>query len=149
MSTRINLHFIEAVLSELSDDEEYILTRLMGWVVFKTPRGWSIPMDAIIDTGAHTSILPKSIWKSIRAKKTGTFDIQGISSKTECRVPCDVGKITAQFIDESGNVSKELKMTAFLALTDEVPLIIGFKDILSEFNVCFNRKKNIAFLDES
>lgn len=148
MSTRINLHFIEAVLSELSDEEEYLLTRLMGWVVFKTARGWSTPMDAIIDTGAHTSILPQSIWKSIKVKKTGTFDIQGISSKTECRVPCDVGQITAQFIDESGNTSKELKMTAFLALTDEVPLIIGFKDILSEFKVCFNRKKNIAFLDE-
>jgi len=39
-------------------------------------------------------------------------------------------------------------MTAFLALTDEVPLIIGFKDNLSEFMVCFNRKKDIAFLDE-
>jgi hypothetical protein len=148
MSTRINLHFIEAVLSELSNDEEYLLTRLMGWIVFKTARGWSAPMDAIIDTGAHTSIIPKSIWKGIRTKKTGTFDIQGISSRAECRVPCDVGKITAQFIDESGNASKELKMTAFLALTDEVPLIIGFKDILSEFNVCFNRKKDIAFLDE-
>ncbi len=148
MSTRINLHFIEAVLSELSEDEEYLLTRLMGWVVFKTPRGWSTPMDAIIDTGAHTSILPKSIWKGIKTKKTGSYDIQGISSKTECRIPCDVGQITAQFIDESGSISKELKITAFLALTDEVPLIIGFKDILSEFKVCFNRKKNIAFLDE-
>jgi len=148
MSTRINLHFIEAILSELSDDEEYLLTRLMGWVVFKTARGWSIPMDAIIDTGAHTSILPKSIWKVIRTKKTGSFDIQGISSKKECRVPCGVGQITAQFIDELGNTSKELKITAFLALTDEVPLIIGFKDILSEFKACFNQKKDIAFLEE-
>jgi len=93
MSTKINLHFIDAVLSELSDDEEYILTRLMGWIVFKTPRGWSTPMDAIIDTGAHTSILPKSIWKSIKIKKIGSYDI------------------------------------------------------LSEFKVCFDRKKNIAFLD--
>lgn len=104
-------------------------------------------MDAIIDTGAHTSILPKSIWKSIKIKNIGSYDIQGISSKTECRIPCDVGRIIAQFIDESGNTSKELEMKAFLALTDEVPLIIGFKDILSEFKVCFDRKKNIAFLD--
>lgn len=148
MSTKINLHFVDAVLSELSDDEEYILTRLMGWIVFKTQRGWSTPMDAIIDTGAHTSILPKSIWKNIKVKKIGSYDIQGISSKTECRIPCHVGQITSRFIDETGGISKKLEMKAFLAFTDEVPLIIGFKDILSEFKVCFNRKKNIAFLDE-
>ncbi|UCE37399.1 MAG: hypothetical protein JSW00_18380 [Thermoplasmata archaeon] len=68
MSTRIKLHFVEAVLQELSKEEEYELTRLMGWVVFRTTNHWSEPMDAIIDTGAHTSILPKTIWKGLQQK---------------------------------------------------------------------------------
>lgn len=148
MSIRIKLHFVEAVLHELSNDEEYVLTRLMGWVVFKTASSWSNPKDALIDTGAHTSILPKSIWKGVKTEKLGSYDIQGISNKPECRIPCEVGRITAKFIDESGNASCEAEMQAFLALTDEVPLIIGFKDLLSKFKVCFDRMKNIAYLEE-
>lgn len=148
MYTRVNLHFVEAVLEELSHDEEYILTRLMGWVVFKTTTSWTTPKDALIDTGAHTSILPKTVWKSIKMKKLKSYDIQGISTRPECRIPCEVGRVTAKFIDEKGNSSKEIEMKAFLALTDEVPLIIGFKDALSKFKVYFERKKNVAFLEK-
>lgn len=148
MSTRIKLHFVEAVLQELSKEEEYELTRLMGWVVFRTTNHWSEPMDAIIDTGAHTSILPKTIWKGITTEIQDSYDIQGISTRPECKIPCKVGTVTARFIDETNNTSDEIKMRAFLALTDEVPLIIGFKDVLSRFKVCFDHKRNNAYLEE-
>ena len=78
----------------------------------------------------------------------GSYDIQGISNKPECRIPCEVGRITAKFIDESNNSSKPIEMQAFLALTDDVPLIIGFKDIFSKLKVCFDHKKDIAYVEE-
>ena len=86
-------------------------------------------------------------WKDIDTEKLGSYEIQGISNKPECTISCDVGRITARFIDESGNISKEIRMRAFLALTDDVPLIIGFKDILSRYRICFDRKKEIAFIE--
>jgi len=37
-----------------------------------------------------------------------------------------------------GNQTKETEIHAYLALTDEVPLILGFKDLLTEFRLCFS-----------
>ena len=41
------------------------LTRLIGKVKFKTHKGWSKTYDALIDTGAHTTLIPLSIWQDI------------------------------------------------------------------------------------
>jgi hypothetical protein len=51
-------------------------------------------------------------------------------------------------LDEEGNQSKELEVLCYFALSNLVPLIVGFRDILENFKVYFDYKDNIAFAEE-
>ena len=42
------------------------LTRLICNTKFKTFNGWTKSYDAIIDTGAHISIIPLEIWQDFK-----------------------------------------------------------------------------------
>jgi hypothetical protein len=55
------------------------------------------------------------------------------------------GKIALRLIDEEHQTEK-IDVHAYFALTDEIPLILGFKDILTSFKVCFDYKENSAWL---
>lgn len=81
-------------------------------------------------------------------EKVGKYKMFGITKKEECSIPVDIGKITCIIVDDSGNQTKELNIFAFLAQTDKIPLILGFKDLLEKFNFVFNFNKNIAYLEE-
>ncbi len=84
----------------------------------------------------------------MRVEKLHDFEIQGLALKPECKIPAIVGKLKCVVRDRKGNCSRMLEIRALLALTDEVPLILGFKDLLSEFKVCFNYQKREAYLEE-
>ena len=53
----------------------------------------------------------------------------------------NIGKIKLKLIDEE-NETGEIEIYAYLAMTDEVPLIIGLKDLLTRFRVCFDFGEN-------
>ena len=74
------------------------------------------------------------------------FDIYGINPKKECSIPMLVGNVRSVLVDEKGNKSSEIDMLAYFALTNKVPLIIGFKDLLSNFRVCFDQNNDDAFI---
>ncbi len=40
------------------------------------------------------------------------------------------------------NHTNEIEVYAFLSLIDEIPLIVGFKDLLENFKVCFDYGEN-------
>ena len=129
--------------------QNYNIIRLKCGIQLKTKDGWTQPYSAIIDTGAHTSVIPLSIWKELACERKGEYKMFGISKKEECSIPVDIGKITCIIIDEFGNCTKELTIYAFLAKTDKVPLIIGFKDLLEKFNAVFNFNKKIAYIEDN
>lgn len=128
--------------------QNYDIIRLKCGVQFKTKDGWTKPYPVIVDTGAHTSVIPLSIWKKLIYEKLGEYKMFGLSKKEECSIPVDIGKITCIIVDESGNQTNELDIFAFLAQTDQVPLILGFKGLLERLNVVFNFNKNIAYAEE-
>jgi len=47
--------------------------------------------------------------------------------------------------DETGALGPELEILSFLAKTDQVPLILGFADLLSKFEICFDYGSGKAF----
>ena len=51
---------------------------------FKTKSGWSKLYEAIIDTGAHTSVIPRYIWEGIYVEEKVDHSVQGIVPKEEC-----------------------------------------------------------------
>jgi hypothetical protein len=98
-------------------------------------------LEAIVDTGAHTSVLPLSLWQEI-AVEIDAEDVffGGINARPECQIPASLGRVRCFLTDETGQLSPELNVPSFLAKTDRVPLILGFANLLSRFRVCFDPK---------
>lgn len=145
----VNLFFETLRDSEIEKNiKNYDIIRVKAVIQFKLKDGWSKPYPAIVDTGAHTSVIPPSIWKRILYEKVGEYKMFGISKKEECAIPVDVGEISCILVDESGNQTKELGAFAFLATTDNVPLILGFKGVLERFNFVCNFSENLVYVEE-
>lgn len=128
--------------------DRYTIVRLKCGVQFKTTLGWSQPYSAIIDTGAHTSVIPLSLWKEFVHQKIQRYKIFGISKQEGCSILGDIGKVNLMVVDENGNQTKELEIYAFLAETDQIPLIIGFNGLLENLKVNFDFKKNEASAED-
>jgi hypothetical protein len=128
--------------------KDFEIIRLKCFIQFKTENGWSKPYDAIVDTGAPTSLIPHYIWNKVEHIFIADHQVQGISSRPECAVPVKIGKVSCVLFDEEGNQTRELKIHTYLALTSEVPLIIGFKDILSQFSTYFDYSALEAYIEQ-
>ncbi len=106
------------------------LLRIVSTIAFRTKDGWSNPRLAIIDTGAHTSILPLTVWEEADVEIFGDHFVRGLVPKEECVLSVKVGWVDAVILDRFGNQSSKLRFRAYLAPTDDIPLIIGFKDLM-------------------
>ena len=104
------------------------------------------PEDALIDTGAHISILPLYLWKKLNVKIIAEHKTSGIVP--DMSIPVKVGYITANIIDENGNFSKEIKFLSYLAITNKIPIILGMRDLLEKFTIHISFSKNEAYLEE-
>ncbi|MEM3608295.1 MAG: hypothetical protein QW238_05480, partial [Candidatus Bathyarchaeia archaeon] len=102
---------------------------------------------AIIDTGAHTSILPLTVWEEAYVELIGDYYVRGLVPKEECILPVKIGWVHGILLDRSGNRTSELKFRAYLAPTDEVPLIIGFKDLMDRCELQFNSKSLTGYVE--
>ena len=102
--------------------------------------------DAIVDTGAFISLIPFSIWKDAEVERIAEHSVKGIISKPECSIPILIGRIKLRLIDEE-NQTREINSYAYLALTDEIPLLLGFKYLLSEFKLYFDYPDD-AYIDD-
>jgi len=121
--------------------------RLKGLVSFLQQDGkWSKLHAAIIDTGAHTSVLPEKIWKVAERKVILDYELRGINPRPECAIPAQLAEITCTLYDSSGNHSDDLLVPSLLAQSNEVPLILGFAGLLCKFEVKFNYQAESACL---
>ena len=128
--------------------ENFEIIRLRCNVQFKDKIGWTEAYDAIVDTGAYCSLIPLSIWENLKVEKIADYKIKGIQTKEECAIPVIIGKISCIIIDSEGNETSERNLYAFLALVDNVPLILGFKDLLSKFKMVFDFRTKEAYIEE-
>jgi hypothetical protein len=114
----------------------------------KSKNGWSDSINAIVDTGAPFSVIPLDIWTDLETTILTEQEIRGINPRKECTLPALIGKTKCILLDEEGNQSKELEVLCYFALSNLVPLIVGFRDILEKFKVYFDYKDNTAFAEE-
>ena len=143
---------INAFFETFLDQELYSKLRGRSKVVriycnikIRTPTGFIGPYLAIIDTGAHTSVIPARIWKMSEHRVLGDHYIAGLVPNAKLDVK--VGEVTGVFVDILNN-SKEYKFLSFLSPTDRTPLILGFKELLSEFKLVINYPENTVWLEE-
>jgi len=123
------------------------LIRLFCRIRFKTHDGWTDPYPAVLDTGAPVSLIPFNIWSKSVVNPLTDHRVRGVVPKEECSLRVLVGELNCLLADER-NYSSELTTVSYLTFTNDVPLIIGFKDLLENFEVCFNYKENKAWIEE-
>ncbi|NQT46936.1 MAG: hypothetical protein HQ593_05660 [Candidatus Omnitrophica bacterium] len=124
------------------------LVRIKCLVGFKEKNGSNYRFnEGIIDTGAYVSIIPKGLSERIEKEITGRDRVKGINSREECAIPASVGKAKCILFDRSGNASDELEFTCYFANSDEVPIIIGFADVLTRFKINIDYPNRKAFLE--
>ena len=148
-SIRVNLYFENdydnELLSKLPDYDG--LLRLKGTVTFRKLQGWTEVLHAIIDTGAHTSTLPKWLWSEIERTKLTDHHVRGLVPGKECVMDVEVAWVRAMIVDVEGNRTDEIRFRALLVPSDEIPIVIGFKDLLERFEVCFNFPQRRAHIE--
>jgi len=144
MSTRINLYFIEYLMQDFADLDIFAI-RLCCDVTFKTSSGFTKPHCAVIDTGAPLSLLPLYIWEQCKVEKIRDSVIRGVVPRPECVLPVTLANLTCMLVDGQ-NKTSELPIKAQLAHTDEVPLVIGFRDLLDSVELHIDYKRKVAYL---
>lgn len=144
MSIRVKLQF--RTLPPRRRPAPVYSIRLLARVVFAKAQGFTQPYTAIIDTGAPVSLIPESIWEQCDVQKFGDDKIRGIVPKEDCALAVAAGQIRCVLFDDQ-NETPELFCRADLAYSDEVPLLLGFKDLLERMNVCFDYSHKNAFIE--
>lgn len=122
------------------------IIRLFVDVQFKTRDGWTEPYSAILDTGAHAALIPFKVWGECLVNFTAEHVVRGVVPKEECSLPILIGDISCVLVDRERQ-TEELKISAYLALTDDVPLLIGFWDLLERFKLCMDYRSKEAYLE--
>ncbi len=102
--------------------------------------------DAIIDTGAHISVIPYELWSNMDVKIETNHIMKGAIPGQW--MPVKVGYIKAKLVDEN-NESKDISFLSYLALTNKVPLILGMRDLLEKFNLHVLFLENKAYLQQA
>ena len=84
---------------------------------------------------------------NVKILATG-YSMRGIVPREECKLPVDIGKIHCVLLDEEGNRTSEMNVYAFLAFSDFIPIVLGFKLLLERFKICFECDDCRAWLEE-
>ena len=145
--TKINGFFETFLDSELHEklQSRSKVIRVHCLVRFKTESGFTEPYPAIIDTGAHTSLLPLKIWKSAKHRILGQHYVKGLVPGAQLDV--QIGEVTAILADVL-NTSREHTFLCFFSPHDTTPLILGFKEFLSKFRLVVEYSQNTIWLEE-
>jgi hypothetical protein len=145
---RVELYFETLFDPELKAKvEDLEIVRLKTLALFERLDDVTDIRDAIVDTGAFVSLIPQSIWKHLRTVKISEHEVAGLSPKPECAIPVIIGKVNCVLLDKNGNTTQPMEIYAYFAKTDKVPLIIGFKDLLTKFTVYFDYGTRDAYVE--
>lgn len=143
---------IDLLFNEFDDAEirgaipRFKIIRLMINIAFKEKDGQTRFYPAIIDTGSHLSLIPKSIWERCSVHKIKETKVAGLSSKEESFLPVTIGKIKCIIAGEE-NVFIEKEIYAYLSADDENPILLGFWDLLQFCKISVDYQKKEAFLE--
>lgn len=105
-----------------------------------------MPEDALVDTGAHISLMPFQIWKNLDVNRLTEHHMKGVVPDMD--MPVNIGYVKARIIDKSGNESREIKFLSYLAFTNKVPLIFGMRDLMEKFDLHVLFSQSRAYLEE-
>jgi len=121
------------------------LYRLWARVRFRQPTGWSEPHPAIVDTGAPYSLIPLSLWSTLRLERLVELPMRGIVPGAQAEIHGTLAKASGQVLD-ARRLSPPLILGAMLAKTDDVPLILGWSGLLDRARLVLDAPRHVASL---
>ena len=100
---------------------------LMRWfsrIRFETTNGWTKEHLAIIDTGSPLCVVPQEIWKDCKITIIADTEMYFGFSKNREGIPVQLGEVHPVIINENDYINGA-NVKAYLALTSDIPLILG------------------------
>ncbi len=104
-------------------------TRILAHVALQGASGWTRYRPGIVDTGAAVSLFPAQVWRDAEHRFIGMVRIGGIVQRDECRVAARLAAVTCALSDGL-DVIGPLTVHAYLAESDEVPLLLGVCELI-------------------
>jgi hypothetical protein len=112
---------------------------------FKTKTGWTDPFIMIYDTGAVISLLPAMFYDLLEMEKSAPIKLSGISPEVE--VDARLTRTSLRLQDGQGKTSPRIEAWTAIAKKNNVPLILGLKDVSDTHNFRVDAKKKMFYLD--
>ena len=113
---------------------------------FKSSDGkWHGLFRMIYDTGAIITLLPARMLDLLKIERYATASLRGISPKPELRVR--LCKLPLKLHDEEGNQSHEHQVWTAISFRDDVPFILGMKDLATRHSLSTDVRKKKFSLD--
>ena len=122
------------------------LYRLLVRIRFRQPSGWSDYHLAIVDTGAPYSLIPSSLWPTLRVNPLCELPVRGLVPGRHAELHATLAKVSGQLLDASHR-SRPLALWAMLAGTDQVPLILGWAGCLDRAKLVLDPRHRLAWLE--
>ncbi len=116
----------------------------MSTIQFEAKLGLTSPEPVIVDTGALVSLLPRYIANQIITKPMGEAMLQDVVPKQDCALPVTIAKIQLRLTDFS-SVTGLIDTTAYIADSDDLPLVLGFEEMLGIFDIFISYPKRTAY----
>ncbi len=112
---------------------------------FKTRTGWTLPFLMIYDTGAVVSLLPAMFYHYIGVEKSAAIKLSGISPEVE--VGARLTRASLRLQNTEGKTSPRIDAWVAIAEKNNVPLILGLKDVSDTHDFRVETKKRMFHLD--
>lgn len=119
------------------------ITSIPVTALFKKLEGtWTTGINMTFDTGAGISLLPNYLYNELSVQNYVPHQVAGISK--EILVNVRISRVTAKLIDSHGTSSPEFDLWVAFADRDDVPSLLGMKDIINKVKFKLNPKEKNA-----
>jgi len=104
--------------------------------------GFSVRIPMYIDSGADISMIPLRFGKALGFKQEKEDTIQEVRGVSGSEVPYLLKEVTLILN------GKKLKINIAWALVEEIPMLMGRKDIFNKFRIIFDERKGWIDFEE-
>ena len=114
-------------------------------VSFKTTGRWSDPLFMIYDTGATVTLLPARYADTFEVKKSVPIVLGGIVPSAQLKA--SLARLTLRFEDINGETSPDIQTGTAIAKRDDVPPVLGMKDVAATHKLVVSPKESKFYLE--
>jgi hypothetical protein len=121
-------------------------TRILCNVRFKVGTQYTDAEMGIVDTGSPTSLIPQRIWSNLPYTRIADNYVVGVSTNPDCFERSIFGEVNCRLEDENG-ITPDFRLRADLVYNDDLPLVLGFLDLLERSLFHVHVSANDSFLE--